>query len=557
MIGTIRRHQNWLWLIIIAAVIVSFVVYFTPESGRGGGGGQAPTFGSINGHPISRDQIAAAYQETRLRYLFTYGSWPGNERTGFDIESESLNRLLLIEKLKEMKIEGSDDATAQWIAEAFRDRKQLTFRKDAYDRFVKETLPKNGVDEADFQRFARHEVGIQELIRITGLSGRMIPPHEAEELYRQENEPMATEAIFFSASNHLAKVPVTPAALSQFYTNRQAMYRLPERAQVTYVRFASSNYFAQADKQLAAMTNLSMMLDREYATRGADTFKDATGKVMSPEAAKDKLKQDVRGESALLAARQAAASFAEELSQRAEKQPKNAALLEALAKEKGFTAKVSAPFSQNEGPKELSVPDNFTRVAFALTAEEPIAIEPLVAEDAVYVIALNARIPSELPPLESIRARLTEDYRKSRSLELARDEGNAAYAKLTNSIAKGKKFAEAAAEAKLTVVKIPPFSRSTRSIPEVEGHAEISDLKNLAEILAPGKVSDFTPTRDGGFILHLIERLPVDETKRKQDWTEFMANLRQSRQIEAFGDWFRREHEHSHVVGPTARRAAN
>ena len=46
MIGTIRKHSSWLWFIIIAAVIVSFVFYFSPSSrmgnGDSGGSYQAP-----------------------------------------------------------------------------------------------------------------------------------------------------------------------------------------------------------------------------------------------------------------------------------------------------------------------------------------------------------------------------------------------------------------------------------------------------------------------------------------------------------------------------------
>ena len=70
MIGTIRRHQKWLWGVIIAATISTFVVYLNPTTkyGGGGSGGSAPAvdLGSINGEPITLDQLQAAEREAAL-----------------------------------------------------------------------------------------------------------------------------------------------------------------------------------------------------------------------------------------------------------------------------------------------------------------------------------------------------------------------------------------------------------------------------------------------------------------------------------------------------------
>ena len=32
MFGTIRKHQTWLWAVIITLTIISFVVFFSPYS---------------------------------------------------------------------------------------------------------------------------------------------------------------------------------------------------------------------------------------------------------------------------------------------------------------------------------------------------------------------------------------------------------------------------------------------------------------------------------------------------------------------------------------------
>src|SRR6476659_9204059 len=137
MFGTIRRHQKWLWIVISTVTIVSFVAFFSPQQRKQRGWtGPRDQIGSIHGHPVSRDQYFNAYREAELRYLFTYGDWPGNDtmsRQSGMIERETKNRLLLLDRLNDLSIQVSEPAVAQWIIDAFRDRTDKSFRKDSYD----------------------------------------------------------------------------------------------------------------------------------------------------------------------------------------------------------------------------------------------------------------------------------------------------------------------------------------------------------------------------------------------------------------------------------------
>ena len=52
-------------------------------------------------------------------------------------------------------------------------------------------------------------------------------------MYRRDFQPVSAEVVFFRATNVLAGIAVSPEALGQFYTNRLADYRLPDRVQVS------------------------------------------------------------------------------------------------------------------------------------------------------------------------------------------------------------------------------------------------------------------------------------------------------------------------------------
>src|SRR6185312_6083029 len=112
------------------------------------------------------------------------------------------------------------------------------------DIFAQQILKSRGLAVADFQRFARNDVTIQQLIQTLGLSGELITPQEAASLYERQHQEVQAQAVFFSATNYFSKIPVSSNIIGQFYTNRMAYYRVEDRVQVNYVAFELSNYFA-------------------------------------------------------------------------------------------------------------------------------------------------------------------------------------------------------------------------------------------------------------------------------------------------------------------------
>jgi hypothetical protein len=121
------------------------------------------------------------------------------------------------------------------------------------------------------------------LIKTLGLTGSLITPQEAAAAYQRDHQELSAQIVFFSASNFLSQVVVTPAAVAQFYTNYLAQYRLPDRVQVNYVEFNLTNFLAQAKAELTK-TNFDDLVEMNYRRLGADYFPDAK----TPDAAKAK-----------------------------------------------------------------------------------------------------------------------------------------------------------------------------------------------------------------------------------------------------------------------------
>ena len=534
MIGTIRKHSKWLWWFIAGLTIISFIYWGAGPTARTGGGGRGiGDFGKIYGHKITQEDYIEGRNEYYIFYRIHYGEWPDKNPnlSRNDLEREIYVHLLFDQKAAGLGIHISDDAAEQAAAEMLR-----SFGRNGQpvpmDAFVKQLLQPEGLTADDFARYVRHDLVIQQLIQTMGLPGELVTPQEAAEDYEREHREFSVQAVFFSASNYLSAVTLTPAAVAQFYTNYLAAYRLPDRVQVSYVEFNVSNYLAQAKVEWAK-TNFEEVVEANYHQLGPDYFPEAK----TPDAAKAKIRELLIRNRALTEANRQANDFANAVFALEPAKPEN---LATVAKQKGLTVHLTAPFASAYGPKEFDAPPEFTKAAFELTPDEPLA-SPVLGPDAVYIIALVKQLPSEIPSFDQIRARVMEDYRLHEATLLAQRAGTNFYFNATIQMAAGTTFAQAAVAAGLRPQALPPFSLGTRDLPELGDRAELDQLKQAAFSTPVGHTSGFEETSAGGFVLYVQSQLPVDQAAMNAQMPQFIAQLRRAQQNDAFNEWLQIE----------------
>ena len=139
----------------------------------------------------------AAQRDVTLLYFFmNNGHWPDAEAKarGFDVERETYQWLLLLQKQEQLGIKVSSETAAQFA------RQMLTpFFKGhpvSATEFVQQVLEPKGFRIEDFERFCRHYLGRQELINTVGMTGKLLTPQEGKELYVREFQELNTEAVF-------------------------------------------------------------------------------------------------------------------------------------------------------------------------------------------------------------------------------------------------------------------------------------------------------------------------------------------------------------------------
>lgn len=542
MIGTIRKHQNWLWIVIITVIIISFVVFFSPDVKLGANQPAGGDSGSINGKPIAPEEYLEGYEEARLAHFIRTGGreWPGNDEAAQrGLERDAVFRVFLKNKAREMDIHVSDEAIGRLV----RDR----LGSYPLSEFEQVHLRPNRLTLEDFERFMRREAALQQLVNAAGVSAKMLNPKEAEILFRKENEQALTEVAMFSATNYLDKVNLTPADLGKYFTNRMPLYRIRERIQAGYVEFPATNFFPEADKLIAGETNLEARVEEFYYRRGTNNFKGTNDTILSAAEAKKQIREDLRKSYALLEARRKANEFGTGLME--QPQAESFATFEKFAAAKGFPIKLTEPFDQVTG-LDTNFPPEFRQKAMALNTNTAVLFNPIVGDDAIYVIALKNRIPSEMPPFEKVLDKVTADYQKQQATELARTAATNFYASVTNALTQKKAFSDVAREQNVTLVTPPPFSPSTTTLTNLDERLNLRTLQQFAFDMKPGTTTGIVLSADGAMLMYLRDLKPADEAKVQAELPEYLNRIRLYRHNEAFNQWFRKQVEQAKVMPP-------
>ncbi len=519
--------------------------------------GREHNIGMINGKPITPEQYRHAYNEMQIFVRLRFQEWPKSDEMlkamGFDVERETLMRLLLVEKMKAMKIEASPDATAKVLSQIFRAEDGRSFPIEEYNSFVKTQLEPRGLTKADLERFAAHEAGQQQLIAIAGISGRMVTEDEARYLYQRENESMLVDAVFFSATNYLPEVKVTGDAVARYFSLNKAKYHVADKVQVEFVKYDLTNFFAKADEELAKMTNFNLVVERTYFERGATNYyKDEKGRGLTLEEAKPKIKDEIRKYYSANEAKKVALNFTTALFEYAEKNPGDKGAFAKVAAEQKLTVTQTPPFDERTGLKDSKIPPAFRTAAFRLNEESPYTSSPVIGEDAAYVLGLKAKIPGFYPELSAVTNEVTADFKQAEALRIARKAGDDFSAAAAKELKEGKKFDSICIEHKVRPVSLPAFSVTTRSMPEISDRLELTSLQNAWGRLSPQQCSDLVGTADGGAVIYLRERKAVDPEKMAKQLPDYLNQLRDQRQYAAYREWLEKLPRELNFVQPGA-----
>lgn len=543
MIGTIRKHSQFLWVFIIAGTILAFVVFFMPGQDPLDFGNKVD-YGTRYGIELKLADHRAAQRDANLLFLSQVGRLPDSSSRVNELVEE---RLMLNALVEQQGITVSDETMRAWIRQIFRDRQTGKPSAQLYDGFIQRVKQSTRYTEMDVEEWVRNTAAVDHLRRMYTLSGNLVSTRAADLFIRRENEQAEAEFVFLPMTNFLSQVKYTTNDIATYFTNNTASFRIPERVVVNYVHFdfSDSNYLAEAEKVIAADTNLQSRIDARYQERGTNSFRNAKGEVMSKEDAAKKIREEFVEDEAAKIGDEASRLYANEVFKIADVKTEN---LFTVAKQMGYEVKESEPFTQFDGPEEFDTPGNFASAAFSLTPEEPLT-SPIRGVDGVFVIGYNRRVASEIPALTNVWDKVVEEYRERTASDLMRENGRKLAETIEKGLAAGQLFGDILKEEKLRAISIPPFSRMTRSIPQVETFGVTTEeFVTAAFDLEVGAASSFRSARNGGYVVYLKKRMPISEDKVAGGLENYVKELRESRMGIVNRAWIQDEYIRSGVA---------
>ena len=533
MFGTIRKHSQWMWLIIIAVIIVSFVIFFTPNVNMSGGSqsGQGIT---VDGRYFSDNQVTMANREVGIGVILGFTSSPASNE---ESNQRILQRLLLEVKMDKYGIAVGPDTTAAWI----RDRIMYSggpFSGMTLDQVADQVVVPAGYTADDLTRFARNQAGIEILLRTIGVTAQLVTPMEIESAYRSENEKMYVDVAFAAYSNRVASVTLDSEEVMKFYSNRVAAYRSPDRIRVYYVHLASSNYVAEADASMNAGGALDSLVTQTFQSRGTNAYPDLT-----EEEARAEIRAELVKPEALNVTRRQAYDF---INKYYDAEVRTADAMRAAADEDGLEMKYTEPFASNELPEGMNVDSAFVTAAFNLTTNEPYSTA-VAAADGYYALCYGESIPGAVQSFEEVRSQVEEDYVDERARSLTDEAAEQFYMAATNAVAAGLSFVELAETSEFQVSTITNLTLSTSSAPGLTLPVSVLQIASIANNMETNSVSRPQDATDGLYLIHLGERTPPTEEEVAAGLAEYRSLMSSARETEVINGWMTKQLELSGV----------
>lgn len=488
MFGTLRKHSQSMWIVIIIVIVISFVIFFTPSvdvqdwfsAGRASGGLTAE---EIN---AQREAMVGDVLSGRLRN----GSLPND-----DVDFDGANppevgrfaflgavRLALLKQAETLEIEFSEEAVQAFITKQrlFSNPQSGQFDINIYNT-VLGTLRNNNLSVDDLHRYYRNEMVLEHLHQSMGASGgllsqRALRPLVKEHLVRENTEYHAVVALIqpadFNGSVTGQEVDGNATTVAEwlptFYTNR---YQEPVKTRFVQLRLA----FNQGNRQQVIEQVNTLARKLTESNRTVEALRQLAGPAL-PVTSEDIVPTIIGQHPVYSAVRDSARAFGRAGN---------------YVHPKPFPGRGVVVFAGMEGDIE----------------EQLAAFDTLTAER---------------------KAELRKEYVDEESVTLANEAGRSFRENLVEKLKAGQAFeAICGAATNVAVVTLPPISRQSTTndakLAVIMDHQlNLQSLVGAAEGLTdadPEKPEERLSSYEGaigdgpGFILHLIKKVePTDES---------------------------------------------
>lgn len=510
MVNLLRRFQKPLLIVVVVLVIISYVVFYNLQATNG-----LPTSSSvatIYGRGLTSIQLDKAAKRfdvaVRLQMsdvLFALGGREvafamfGQSPSTRAVEDFIWNSMVLRHEADALGVAPSQAEIEEAIRKIPPFQTNGQFDPMKYALFNQNQLSPRGFTPDDLGDIVADQIRLAKLRELIGAATHA-SPGEVREQYIDENQKSDISLFRLKLDDFKAAVQVIDEDVTKLYQERQSTLKTPEKRKVKYVGFT----LAGESKPLAPK-------ERAEATQ----------------------------------------RLAEQAQNLAIALTEKGAKIDEVAAKMQLKVQETPAFAQGEPPSELSRSEEAAEAAFQLTEAEPHS-DAVNAENGYYVLELAGTEPSRPLTQEEAKEQLTEQIKMERGQEAMNLKVAELRTKIDTELKAGKTFEEAAQTAGVTLEKLPAFSGSARQMQGQEP-PETSAIRERLASMTEGELSDLVPVENGGLVIHLDKRLPIDDADFEAKKKEVAEQIERRQDAMLFDDWLRVRRNAADVKVPQGR----
>ena len=547
MFGTVRKHSQPLWIVIIIMVVISFVVYFTPGydpfENQGGTATEADVELSFARQQVLLDQAITMSQQfggflpPSLNAQALAGQFRDQDlnRDG-EVDVSGLDyaahmRLLRLRKAASLGIIVSDNMVKARLEQMFSNPNDQKFSQDAYTGFLTQyrnagLLGSGNGGEEQFQELIREQITFQQLDNLMTRSVGFFADEATAGLQAMGNKLYTAQAVFFSTSNRTDSVTNFALIATNFYQTVTDRYAIPSKRQIAYVQFPVAPYLEDAEKEIKLDDLVKERVDKHMnSTNSVDHFTDANGTKLVAGAALDAAYSEVRKtqQSSLDAITLPKAKVpTTELRKALFGGEQSEWIIDQLyAKAKAQELEVQSATTDRANAEAL-LPQALVDAVFGLNLQpgqlSTSAVE--VAGEGYYVWGLEKLIEGRPRNYEELtdkeKAEVKEAFIAAEVKKLASEEGNDYRDTLAELTTEGESVEDLLNDSKQTVINLPAMTLSATDVnaTALEKLATVTEIQSVIgnlerenrSLAKPNWLSSYNPASTegvGGFIVHV------------------------------------------------------
>ena len=524
MISWIQKYfQKHFWLVFLAVLIAvglpMIVVYSASGSGNGRDGIK------VLERPFFDVNLANPEQARRI---FSDGELSTYLRAGYaalqggQLQQYALQRVAGKALAEELHLPVATPAEVARFVPTLRafQNQQGQFDQTIYTRFADSLKAGGPFSIADVNRVLRDDVRLENLTKVLGGPGYVLPGDVKQQLTRIDSV-WTVQVASLDYATFSPALSATEEALKKFHEDHSGKYEVPTRPRLSYVEFKSADFpppTAPTESDLRAFYNANLS---SFPVPADADKKDA----VVPATATDnfpKVRAQVEVAIRNLASQRLAQEAANDLTvalfeRKTTIKAASPELASFLAAQHRPTVAL-APFAPDQPPADKAWLGNYAE-AISRLSQERYYSDPLNSPDGAVVLLWQESLPGYNPLFAEVRERVAADYRENEKRRLFIERGIALKAQLQAAAKTPTGFAEKAASEKLEVKSYANFTM--RQPPQDLPQPALATLVRLET----GHVSDMIGLADKGILVYAQEKKLPDLSPANPRFAEIQGQL--------------------------------